>query len=127
MEDADVPDPGDLPYAEYDERVRRKLLQGDKLRQWTNQMGWDERSKDKTVAGLYVLGERHSRQQELNKQMLKWLEDQVETAFADLSRVNLPQVSEMSPKVAKKFLPKVDLEAIDEQFVTETATRLPEA
>jgi hypothetical protein len=120
LEGADTPLPGDLPYADYDDRVSAKLAERDKLRQWGQQgVQFDERGRTKTEAGLWVRRERIAQEQSYNKLMMKHLEDQIETAFSDLSRVNLNKIE----KTVEEPI-RVDEDAIDEEFVTDTATTL---
>ena len=120
IENADTPIPGDLPYADYSPLVSSKLAARDKLRRWDMGAGWDERSgMGQTEAGLWVRRDRKAQEEEYNKKMLTWLEDQIETAFSDLSRVNLPQVSDYSGPGEV-----VDEDKIDEDFVTDTATTI---
>jgi len=95
-EDADTPLPGDLPYADYDQRVSGKLAARDRLRKWRRSMGWDERGMTKTEAGLLVRRERREVEMEYNMKTLEWLNGQIDDAMSDLSRANLPQVSDFS-------------------------------
>lgn len=115
---ADTPLPGDLPYADYDHRVASKLAERDKLRRWRQTMSWDERGMTKTEAGLIVRRERRDVEMEYNMKLLKWVEDQIETAVSDLSRVNLPQPSDFS-HIEPEY---VDEEEAERAFVEETST-----
>ena len=118
IQGADTPCPGELPYADYDPRVSAKLAERDKLRRWRQSTAWDDRGMKKTAAGLWVRGDRKAAEEDYNRRVMKWLEDQIETAWSDLSRVNLPQPSEFKdPNYVVE-----DEDEIDREFIEDTAT-----
>lgn len=89
-----IPNPGELPYAPYDQRVYDALAKRDKLREWRQNISWQERT-GRTRAGLWVGKDRGAAQVEFNRVMLKFLEDQIESAISDIPRSMLPQWSEL--------------------------------
>lgn len=114
----DTPLPGDLPYAEWDRRVREKMIEHDKLRRWKQARPWDARQANKTDAGLFVKRERKAEEEEFAQAMLKYLETQVSDVVSDIPRRLLPARSDLAPTGL------VDEEALDAQFVDETATSM---
>ena len=121
IESPELPLPGDLPYADYDRRTFTQLAEFDKLRKWNLTTSWDDRGINKTVAGLYVRGERIAAEQEYNKALMKHLEGQIENTVDNMSRVNLPGMSELPEDESHRH---IDTEADDQAFVEETATSL---
>ena len=118
----ELPLPGDLPYADYDQRTYRKLAEFDRLRRWKESSNWDDRMQ-KTQAGLWVTRERVDQEQEYNLALMKWLDDQIETAVSDMSRSELPGFSEL-PQGDGYY--NADEDGDDREFVEETATALEE-
>ena len=116
-----LPLPGTLPYSDYDQRTFDQLAEFDKLRKWNLTSSWDERGMTKTIAGLWVRGERVEAEKEYNRRLLKHLEAQIETAVCDITRVNLPGFSDL-PHGDGQYNRDEDME--DEAFVNETATTI---
>ncbi len=119
IKSAELPLPGDLPYADYDQRTFTQLAEFDKLRKWNLNTSWDDRGMTKTVAGLWVRGERVAAEQEYNKRLMQHLEAQIDTAVSDMSRSALPGFSDL-PKGDRNYNRNRDAE--DQAFVEETAT-----
>ncbi|KKL70080.1 hypothetical protein LCGC14_1829560 [marine sediment metagenome] len=119
ISEPEFPLPGDLPYAEYDQRTFVQLAEFDRLRQWKQSLSWDERM-EKNKAGLWVNREKRADEQEYNKALMKWIDTQVENAVDDLSRVNLPCPSDMLQ--GDRYY-NIDEDAEDQAFIEETATR----
>ena len=117
----ELPLPGSLPYADYDRRTFIQLAEFDKLRKWNLNTSWDDRGMTKTVAGLWVRGERVAAEQEYNKRLMAHLEAQIETAVSDMSRSALPGFSDLPPGDRDY---NRDEDAEDQAFVEETATSL---
>ena len=115
----ELPLPGDLPYADYDRRTFTQLAEFDRLRKWNMTTSWDDRGMNKTVAGLWVRGERIAAEQEYNKALMKHLEGQVENAVGQMSRQSLPGFSDLPTREDNR-----DEDAEDQAFVEETATSL---
>lgn len=96
--DADTPQIGQLPYAEYDNRVKEKLVAADKLRQWRQRMSWEDRyDRGVTEAGLILNGERKSQREAYAKQALDWLDSQVVDAVDDIPRRYLAKILDSLP------------------------------
>ena len=117
----ELPLPGDLPYAEYDRRTFTQLAEFDKLRKWNMNTSWDDRGMTKTVAGLWVRGERQAAEEEYNKRLMKHLESHIENAVGEMSRAALPGMSDLPPGDREY---NRDEDAEDQAFVEETATSL---
>lgn len=115
----ELPLPGDLPYADYDRRTFAQLAEFDRLRKWNMNTSWDDRGMTKTVAGLWVRGERQAAEQEYNKRLMVHLEGQIENAVGQMSRQSLPGFSDLPTREDKR-----DEDAEDQAFVEETATSL---
>lgn len=114
----DTPLPGDLPYADYDERVSSRLAERDRLRRWKQGLGWDDRGYTKTAAGLYVRQDRHEAEKQYRLGLMKWLDAQIEDAFQDVSRSSLPGPSDFQGSKPKR----VDLDELEREFVEDTGT-----
>ena len=94
--DADTPQIGALPYAEYDNRVREKLLELDKLRQW--RQSWDKRlGANVSEAGILVQSERKALRESYARKTLDWLDSQVVEAVDDIPRKVLAQIVDQLP------------------------------
>jgi hypothetical protein len=117
--EGDVPNPGDLPYADYDRRVFAKLAEMDKLQTFDDAIGWDERQENKTQAGLYVLRDKHAMEIEFRKRLMKWLDTQIEAAIDDMPRGRLPGPSDI-PAYARAETPD-DPEQIERDFIENTS------
>ena len=117
----ELPLPGDLPYANYDKRTFVQLAEFDKLRRWNLTTSWDDRGMNKTVAGLWVRGERIAAEQEYNKALLLHLEGQCVNAVGQMSRQSLPGFSDLPPGDGHY---NRDEDAEDQSFIEETATSL---
>ena len=121
IESPELPLPGDLPYADYDRRTFTQLAEFDRLRKWNMNTSWDDRGMTKTVAGLWVRGERIAAEQEYNKRLMKHLETHIENAVGEMSRQSLPGFSDLPPGDRNY---NRDEDAEDQAFVEETATSL---
>lgn len=117
--DPELPLPGDLPYADYDQRTFTQLAEFDKLRKWNLTTNWDDRGMNKTVAGIWVRSERQTAEREYNTRLLAHLGAQIETAVSDMSRVNIPGLSEL-PRGDHYY--NRDEDAEDRTFIEDTAT-----
>ena len=96
--EADTPQIGQLPYAEYDNRVKEKLIQADKLRRWRQRMSWESRyDRGVTEAGLIVNGERKAQREAYARQTLDWLDSQVVDAVDDIPRRVLSKIMDTLP------------------------------
>lgn len=89
------PNPGDQPYAPYDNRVFQALAERDLLRSWRQSMNWDDRSQ-RTHAGLILAGDVNTRRQMTMDRMLRWMDNQISDAVSDIPRKLLPQWSELA-------------------------------
>ena len=119
ISEPDLPLPGDLPYAEYDQRTFVQLAEFDRLRKWKQGLGWDDRM-DKGKAGLWVYKEKKDDEEEYNAALMKWIDTQVENAVDDMSRQSIPDPSDML-RGDRHY--NIDQDAEDQAFIEETATR----
>lgn len=89
------PNPGSLPYAEYDTRVFRALAERDLLAKWRRGLSWEDRAK-RTDAGLILTGESADRRKDMLDRSLRWLDNQISDAVSDVPRTLLPQWSDFT-------------------------------
>jgi len=87
------PNPGSLPYAEYDSRVFHALAERDLLAQWRKSLAWEDRA-NRTEAGLILDGEKAQRREDMMMRTLRWLDGQIGDAVSDIPRKLLPQWSD---------------------------------
>jgi len=115
---ASVPDPGGLPYADYSQKTFLQLAAMDKLRQWKHNLSWEDRMT-RTKAGLWVQRDRVAEEQEYNRALSAWLDEQVESAVSNMSRVNLPGLSDLPPGDTHY---NEDEDEVEREFVEDTAS-----
>lgn len=89
----DTPAPGDLPYADYDQRVHAKLVEMDRLLKWKEALGWDERQANKQDAGTWMRRDRKAEEVAYAEATVKWLDRLVEDLVDDLPRSAIPDLS----------------------------------
>ena len=116
----DTPPPGFLPYAPYDRRVRAKLLELDRLRQWQHRMDWDQRAERKTAAGLWVRRDRKKDEVKYAAAMVRWLESEIKDLIDDLPRSAIPDYSDYAPATEA---PEDEAE-LTEALITDTSTEV---
>lgn len=119
-----VPNPGELPYAEWDHRVARQIGEADRLRKWQENMAtpWDDRGLSKNAAGLWVRQDRRDEERKYAAAMLKWFEGQVADVVSDMPRSIASQIFD-APTGDSRF--NADEDELDRKLVEHTAT-LPE-
>jgi len=118
IEGQDVPNPGDLPYAEWSPLVAHQIAEFDRLRRWEGKMRqpWTDRALNTTDAGLLVQKETWDLEQQYQERMLKWLDNQIEDAMQDVADADLPSWSDL-PKGDTHF--NKDAEALHNLIVRE--------
>jgi hypothetical protein len=114
----EMPEPGDLEYAEFDERVLYRLLALDKLLKWDQNITWDQRSERKTKAGVWVRRDRQREEMTLNAQLLDYLDETVESITRDLSHKAMSEIQEQADPTLPAF--REDVEQADAEFLAET-------
>jgi hypothetical protein len=115
-EDADTPMIGELPYAQYDNRVREKLLQMDKLRRWKTRLDREGRfGATATEAGLIVRGDRTAQRKAYAAQTLDWLDSQITDAVSDIPQRVLNQLMDSLP--TSDVQPDAENEAIHQTLL----------
>lgn len=82
----ELPAPGALHYAPYDERVKEQVIRADRMRQWRMALAWEDRSRTKHEAATHVAKYREGLEREYNRTMLVWLDEQVKGAVSEVSR-----------------------------------------
>lgn len=97
LDGADVPNPGELPYAEWDNRVAEQIGRFDRLRRWHAMMQrpFTDRQLNKTDAGLWVDKETWDLEKEYAAEMLRFLDTQIEEVVSDIPRRLLPSWSDL--------------------------------
>lgn len=117
----DLPRPGDLPYADWSQKVAQKLAEHDKLRQWERRMQtpWTDRNMNKTEAGIWVGRDEHDLEKKYAELCLKMLDSEIEDVCRDIPRGMLPAWSDMP--IDPGAVPTVEQrEALDEHLTTNT-------
>lgn len=115
----DTPRPGDLPYAEWNALSKAQILRFDRLRKWHLAKSWEDRSVDRTAAGLYVQKDRRAEEQRFAQTMLKWLDQQVEDAVSEIPRSLMPGNSDLPD--GDHYYNK-DEDALERELVESTAS-----
>ena len=106
----DPPFPGDLPYAELDNRVIDQLVRYDRLRRTNRDLALAKQR------AAYRQEDKERAQREFNAGMLEWLDQQVvlpavEAATNAAGRVNVDEL---------QYRPGADLDAATESFLSRT-------
>jgi hypothetical protein len=104
-ETADLPLPGALPYAPYDERVKQQVIRADRMRQWKQALAWDERAKTKDGAAKFLAEHKAALSRQLNETMLKFLDEQIGAAVDGVSQKALDQYmnAPLDPDFDRKY------------------------
>lgn len=91
IEGADVPFPGDLPYAEYNQATKDAIMELDRLHKWHNELfrGFETKTGSDTDA------EEAARKEMYAAKMLKWLDNQIEEVTSQIPRSALPSLSDL--------------------------------
>lgn len=113
--EAELPLPGALPYAPYDQRVKQQMIRADRMRSWKQGLAWDERAKTKGQAAKFVAEHRMAVKRQMNETMLAFLDEQVKAAVADVSKKGLEQFAN-APAADPKFDEKY--ERLEHQILT---------
>lgn len=114
--DAEMPAPGDLPYAELDNRTIWKLMEFDRLTKWDENITWDQRQDDRTEAGIYTRRDRFREEMEFNVALLEYLDDMIHQGVESLPRREINRVVREAPRVSDRDW---DYEGVEEGAVTE--------
>lgn len=117
MKNADPPAPGDLPYAEPDERTIAKLGELDRLRRYKAAIAWGERSPEQVEAA------DAEQLKEIRAWVWQWLGGQIEGAIAEESEAEWSRTVERmwgrAKPVGADEDPQKKLEQLEERFITE--------
>lgn len=92
-----LPAPGSLAYAPYDNRVKEQVIRADRMREWRNALAWDERARTKSGAAKYVAQHRDALARQLNETMLQFLDEQVKAATSEVSQKELDRYMDTAP------------------------------
>lgn len=124
LDGADVPDPGELPYAPWDNRVAEQMGRFDRLRKWHAMMTtpFTDRQLNKTAAGLWIDKETWNLEQEYAKEMLRFLDTQIEEAVRDIPQRLLPGWSDLPPGDTHY---NQDEDELERRLVEDTSHALP--
>ena len=117
--DLELPEPGDLPYAEFDQRVVYRLLGLDKLLQWDQNITWDQRSERKSRAGVWIRRDRVKEEMTFNAMLLDYMDETIEGLTRDLSHKAMGDIVEFANPELPAF--REDTDAADAEFVATTA------
>lgn len=96
-EASDVPNPGDLPYAEWDRRVIEQIARADRLRVWETHYGkgWLDRSRTVDDADTVVLAEEDAIEKRYSEDLLRWFDGQIEDAVRAIPQSMIPDVTDL--------------------------------
>jgi hypothetical protein len=98
-EGADVPLPGERPYADFSQRTIDQIVRHDQLRQWDQERSQPFGTLQKNDAGLYVAARVFEHKREYGAMMLKYLTDQIEDGISNLSDKDIQRIrSWVSPE-----------------------------
>lgn len=112
----DTPLPGDLPFAEYTELTRSKMVECDRLRKWRHALDWSERSASKTEAGVWVVRDREREEAEWNERMLRYLTNEVEEVVSDMPRTIVNEIMMGNDGAPRGVFDNINEEALDEEL-----------
>lgn len=107
----DVPAPGDLPYAEFDNRVIAMLAVRDRLKQ----VDIAKRTATRSRAILSANEDQRIREIEGQAELLKWLTLQVRQSIDSLSSQNLRDIVADLPRGHERY--DADEDEVDRRFV----------
>lgn len=123
---ADVPVPGERPYAELTQRTLDQIQRHDRLRAWEKERFRPFGSLNKTEAGLYVATSVYDREKEYAAVRLKYLTDQMEDGVSNLSDADVRRIMDRAERREGDTLVS-DGEAAQERWLTQTThAPLPE-
>lgn len=108
----DTPAPGDLPYAEWDQRVFMKVAQLDRVRMWKGVTDYVHRNE----ATLDAL--ERDEGQRAQAALWSWLESQVKGTVDKIGTTGAQKLKEAAPRLLDKPKP-IDEEKVHEQFITQ--------
>jgi hypothetical protein len=122
--EADVPLPGERPYADFDQRTLDQVVRHDKLAAWERQ----RRSAfgvfpNATAAGVYVAKSTYDQEQVYAATMLKYLTDQIEDGVSNLSDADIQRI--MARQKSGNDLAGTDIQAVEQRLVENTTHQLP--
>ena len=100
-EGADVPNPGERPYAEFSQRMIDQIVRHDQLRQWDRERSQPFGTLRKNDAGLFVAARVFDKKREYGALMLKYLTDQIEDGISNLSDKDVQRI--MDRRVAPQY------------------------
>lgn len=102
------PNPGDLPYAEYDSQTFNALAERDRLLAWKLSKPWDARVDRQTAMDL-VLSERATRHEDVMKRVVKWIDHQIGGFVSDIPRTQMQHITHRGPANVATDAPANDL------------------
>jgi hypothetical protein len=107
----DTPAPGDLPYADYDLRVFRKVAELDRVRMWKGVTDYVNRNHATMDAEERDEGER------ARAALWSWLESQVKHTVEKIGHSGAQALRDVAPRVLGKPVQHVNEEAVHEDFI----------
>ena len=108
---SELPAPGELPYAPFDNRVLEMLSARDRLKK----LDLEKRSRDQQSASAAADFDRRAREIEDRSQLLKWLERQVAQAVGSISSNDLRDIVADLPRQNTRY--NADEDEVERQFV----------
>ena len=108
---SDTPAPGDLPYADFDQRTFWKIAALDRVRMWKHVSDYVHRNDDRMNV------EEREEGQAAQRALWAWLESQVKKTVDTIGSSGAKTLKDAAPRILDKQKP-LDEDAIHEDFVT---------
>lgn len=108
----DTPAPGDLPYAEWDVRVFRKVAEKDRVRMWKGVTDYVNRNHETLNA------EERDEGQRAQAALWSWLESQAKHTVDKIGNIGANALKDAAPRILDKPKP-LDEDRIQEDFITQ--------
>lgn len=116
-EGADVPSPGERPYADFSQRTIDQIVRHDRLRQWDQQRSQPFGTLRKSDAGLYVAAQVFDQKREYAALMLKYLTDQIEDGVSNLSDRDIQRIMDRTVPAEHGNVKNASAEALEQRLV----------
>lgn len=106
-----TPVPGELPYADFDQRVMVKIAELDRLRAWKGFLDFTKRTNAQMDAEMLAL------EQEANRHIWNWLDGQVDKAVENIGQSGKKAIAESEYRGLAQSDRDMDYEAIEKDFI----------
>lgn len=110
----DTPRPGDLPYADYDMRTFKKILDADRVLAWKGTIAFYERPD------VVMDEEERKIEQQAGELLWGWLESQVKQTNFEMTRAERQALIDAAPRIVGSR-DTLDTDGIKHDFITDGA------